>query len=418
MSSPRSLPEDPVLAEVAEQLHRSRWAAVICDAEWRLVWVSEEMKVLLDEDDEAKIGYGKHLVAAYATDTWAKTLTEESQLDAFAKELPILLAGTPGGKEGMLRVLAEAVEEGAASRRDGGIDWSLFSAEEAEKRFLEMEPVTPPPVWTTEIDFVQRDLPPVRVTEFHIRIFTAARGFAGTVLLYGSALPARVLAYVARGDEGMFTRMARLFDAGRRPAAIVFADLQSSGVLSRRLPSAAYFRLLRAFTTSIDDVVIRHQGIVGKHAGDGVTAFFLSADLGSNSKAAAAAISAARDIAVSVRDVAKEMSEVTGLIDSEEVRVNVGAHWGGALYIGQLVTGGRLEVTALGDEVNECARVQQSARDGAVLASKALVERLDDHEAAGLGLDPDGLVYRTLAEVPGAPEKAVRDAGRLPVTSL
>ncbi len=56
--------------------------------------------------------------------------------------------------------------------------------------------------------------------------------------------------------------------------------------------------------------------------------------------------------------------------------MNVGAHWGPALYMGQIVTGGRLEVTALGDEVNEAARVQQSARDGEILATKSLVEQL------------------------------------------
>ena len=65
-----------------------------------------------------------------------------------------------------------------------------------------------------------------------------------------------------------------------------------------------------------------------------------------------------------------------------ELKINAGVHWGGALYLGQVITGGRLEVTALGDEVNECARIQQSARDGALLASKPLVERLDPEHAA------------------------------------
>jgi class 3 adenylate cyclase len=45
--------------------------------------------------------------------------------------------------------------------------------------------------------------------------------------------------------------------------------------------------------------------------------------------------------------------------------------------MGQVVTGGRLGVTALGDEVNECARMKQTATGGALLASKALIERLD-----------------------------------------
>jgi class 3 adenylate cyclase len=98
--------------------------------------------------------------------------------------------------------------------------------------------------------------------------------------------------------------------------------------------------------------------------------------------------------------------------------MNVGIHWGGTLYMGQVVTGGRLEVTALGDEVNECARIQQSARDGAVLASKALIERLVDGDARRVGINSQEVVYSTLAELPGADAKSIRDAGTLPVTEL
>jgi hypothetical protein len=35
-----------------------------------------------------------------------------------------------------------------------------------------------------------------------------------------------------------------------------------------------------------------------------------------------------------------------------------------------------------------------------------------------LGLDPDSMVYRTVADLPGADEKAIRDAGTIPVTIL
>ena len=97
-----------------------------------------------------------------------------------------------------------------------------------------------------------------------------------------------------------------------------------------------------------------------------------------------------------------------------ELKINAGVHWGGALYLGQVITGGRLEVTALGDEVNECARIQQSARDGALLASKPLVERLDPEHAQAFGLDPLTIMYRTVGELPGVTPKAVRDAGRHP----
>jgi class 3 adenylate cyclase len=157
---------------------------------------------------------------------------------------------------------------------------------------------------------------------------------------------------------------------------------------------------------------------VGKHAGDGVTAFFLTDDLGSSSATARAAIETARSIAEATATIAKELKDETGLVDPTDCLVNVGVHWGGTLYMGQLVTGGRLEVTALGDEVNECARIQQTAREGQALASKTLVEHLSDEDAGALGLDPDSLLYKMVADLPEAGEKAIRDAGTIPVTVL
>ena len=56
---------------------------------------------------------------------------------------------------------------------------------------------------------------------------------------------------------------------------------------------------------------------------------------------------------------------------------------------------GRSEVTALGDEVNEAARIEACAAGGRALASKSLIERLDSGDAMALGLDSDGITYVT-----------------------
>lgn len=208
--------------------------------------------------------------------------------------------------------------------------------------------------------------------------------------------------------------MARLVEPGRREAAILFADLQASGALSRRLSSAAYFELIRELTTAMDDAIIDGGGIVGKHADDGVTGFLLVGDLPSASAAARACVSTARRIA----EAALAIAAARDGLNPQDVRLNMGLHWGGTLYMGQVVTGGRLEVTALGDEVNEAARIQQGAREGAILASKSLVERLNEADAGALGLDPDRASYRAMAELAGGSEKIVRDAGALAVTSV
>ncbi len=98
--------------------------------------------------------------------------------------------------------------------------------------------------------------------------------------------------------------------------------------------------------------------------------------------------------------------------------MRVGLHWGSSIYIGQLVPGGRLDVTALGDAVNECARIQECADPHETLASKELVERLTDDDKAALGIDPEKVRYRPVSQLPTVTEKAAAAAGAIPVTTL
>jgi class 3 adenylate cyclase len=86
--------------------------------------------------------------------------------------------------------------------------------------------------------------------------------------------------------------------------------------------------------------------------------------------------------------------------------------------MGQVVTGGRLEVTALGDEVNECARIEQTACGGALLASKSLIEHLDAGDAEAVAIVPARVAYTALGELDGADEKAMRDAGLIAVAPV
>src|SRR5262249_57416722 len=91
---------------------------------------------------------------------------------------------------------------------------------------------------------------------------------------------------------------------------------------------------------------------------------------------------------------------------AEDVVPRFGLHWGSTLYVGQIATSGRTEVAALGDEVNETARIEACATGGRALASKALVERLGPDDAADLGLDPDRVTHTPAAHPASANEKA------------
>jgi class 3 adenylate cyclase len=380
---------------VAEALERTRWGALIYDPSWRLLWVSEELVGLLGSAEGAELGLGEHVMAVFELPRWRRAITPESRLKMLGATLDYILHDTPGGKEKVAQHMhgeqERAILERARSRR-------------------------PPPVWSYGIDYASPEGPAVHVHVVTFSLRDEAGSPMGNVVVYHSGLPVSLTAQLVRGDRGMFERMAKLAEPGRRSVAIMFADLESSGMLSRHMPSALYFSLIRRLTDAMDRAIVQRQGIVGKHAGDGVSAFFLGEELGSPAAAVGAAIGAGREIAASAKAVGESLR--SELPDSEQVRVNIGVHWGSAVYIGQVATEGRLEVTALGDEVNECARIQESATGGALLVSKTALEQLSGERAEALGADPERAHYTTIAELPEASEKARRDAGTIAVARL
>ena len=167
----------------------------------------------------------------------------------------------------------------------------------------------------------------------------------------------------------------------------------------------------RRLTRAADQCVVEAGGIVGRHAGDGVVAFFVADNFGSEAAAAAACIAAARSLAEMTTGVAERSD-----LEPGDLTMRFGLHWGTTLHVGLISTIGRTEVTALGDEVNECARIEACATGGRTLASKMLIERLDprgDH-----GLDLDRVDYVELADLSTATSKARRDAPSIAVTEI
>lgn len=199
----------------------------------------------------------------------------------------------------------------------------------------------------------------------------------------------------------------------RRPAAILIADLEASSPLARRLSTAQFFAFGRRFVRAADQCIADEGGIVGRHAGDGVVAFFLAETAGSESAAANSCITAARALRNTLREIAARSD-----IPEADIALRFGLHWGAMLYVGRILTAGRSEVTALGDEVNETARMEACATGGRTLASKSLVERLNSADAVVLGIDPSRTTYTPLAELSTATDKARRDAPSIAVCEI
>ena len=213
------------------------------------------------------------------------------------------------------------------------------------------------------------------------------------------------------GDTRHLDRIYSISEAARRPSAILFADLEASTQLSRTLSTSEYFALARRLVRAADASVVDAGGIVGRHLGDGVTAFFLAETLGSESAAARACIEASRNL----RDASVEVATRSGL-GPDDLVLRFGLHWGSTLYVGLFKSAARAEVTAMGDEVNEAARIEACASGGRTLASKDLVERLNETDARSLGIQR--VTYTTLGELPTATDKARRDAPAISVCDV
>ncbi|MDT7573347.1 MAG: adenylate cyclase [Actinomycetota bacterium] len=371
---------DALLDEVIAELEATRAACFVLDAALRLRWASSELHALMGAGRE-ELGYGEHLIEALSQPAWTARLTPESMQTAGERLMPFVAAH--------------------AAAYDGPGAGLLTQPVEAE-------PARPPAMWTGRLDYVDLNgtLVPSRYSVTMLGHPEA--GWIGAAVVIGSPLRATVLELLTRGDEQLFERMASLATPRAEPAAVMFVDIENSTKLSRRLSTAAYFELISQVLTTVDTAIARNDGIVGKHAGDGATGFFRASDAGSASAAARNAIRTAR-----------EVQRVVGTLGPEPpVSLNVGLHFAPRLYLGQLITSGRLEVTALGDEVNECARVQESSRGSAILATKLLLEQLDPQDAAALDIEPDATVYTPLSEWPTASDKARRDAAALPVAHL
>jgi len=381
-----ALPDEPELRQAAIALHGARQWSIVYDAHWRIAWLSDAQFANLKHENHAHTSREReHAMAWNDSLFWA--MNHQYCLDFGG----FVLADLPGGKD------------------------ELRSVECPEVCVL-IDEMTPNHDDVLRTQVIGRQLEDVRVTVdiTIIRLRDSLGTFVGAIYIQKPGGDAFTLAAMtAIISPQMVQQMRDTSRAARRPAAILCADLDGSTPLSRRLSTENYFRIMRRWVFSADRSIVNNGGLVGRHAGDGVTAFFLAESLGSESEAARACIAAAR----SIRQAALTIAEGNE-IDPSEVVTRFGLHWGSTLYVGAISTQGRYEVTALGDQVNEAARIEACASGGRTLASKELIERLSKDDAIALGIDVKLVNYFALGALSTATEKARRDAPVLAVCDV
>jgi class 3 adenylate cyclase len=389
------LPDDPLLRETAVVLEETGHAGFVFDANWNVVHVSDELRLLWADasgGDRANIPTGVHL--------FSSEMLQASEMWRFGSTTVDYWRGFLRGIGGV--ILADIGRDQLSER----VDPALRDVVD------ELTPETATVSWFPYVGAGVGEARPGAMMTTRIRDENG--GLRGAVAIAKPTAGMSTLIGMAHArDVPHLERMDRLSRAGRRPAAILFADLEGSSSLSRRLSTARYFSLGRRLVRAADRSIVDSGGLVGRHVGDGVVAFFPSETYASESAAARACIEAAQ----SLRHAVAQVADNTGL-DPDEVTLRFGLHWGASLYIGRITTLARTEVTALGDEVNEGARIEACATGGRTLASKNLVEQLEATDASALGLDPDNIVYTTLAELPTASDKARRYAPAIAVCEV
>jgi class 3 adenylate cyclase len=392
------LPEHPVLAELASALNRAGAWGHVYDHGYRVVYMTDDFRLSNGRlTDMVPVPLGAYLFGAEYVSAalgWSGGMWSLDALRGLFSALgPWALADAPGGRE----ELRELVDPRLRDMIEG-----VSPAEDSTA----LKTVLPGTSTDAKIPFDMQLLA--------VRIRDERGQVVGTVCQGMTAVGMSTIGAIAGiGDLGHFERMQRVASAGRRPAAVLFADLEGSSVLSRRLSTASYFALGRRLARAADRCVIDAGGLVGRHVGDGVVAFFLAETAGSESAAARGCITAARALRGAVTEVSARSE-----LQPEDLVLRFGLHWGSNLYVGNIATAGRSEVTALGDEVNEAARIEACASGGRSLASKDLMERLDPEDAAALDLNPDRVTYTPLGELATATEKARRDAPIIPVCEV
>jgi class 3 adenylate cyclase len=390
------MPADPVLAEWAEVMRDTGDWGWVVDTRWNLVYMTDEQRLSFGAGVERVpivIGerlFGPSMIALSAEWRTGPTLTR-SWRALFETSGALALADMPGGKAELESLVDPSLTDMVADLSPSTA--SAVMGEEVSTGTVAGDP--------TVVSKVLR----IRDTNGELR---------GTAILYKPTVGMDTLGAMAfERDPGHLERLQTVARARRRPAAILFGDLEGSSGLSRRLSTSNYFAAVRRIVRATDQCVVRAGGVVGRHVGDGVVAFFPVEVFESESAAARACLTAARDIEAAMVGVAERCG-----LPADDLTMRFGLHWGSTVFMGNISTAARSEVTALGDQVNEAARIEACATGGRTLASKDLVERLDLDDADALGLDPDSLSYAQLSDLNTATDKARRDAPAIPVCEV
>ncbi len=225
-----------------------QWAEIV-DREWRCVYGTDDLRRIYGGLTElAPVSLGTHFFGPQAMSTRLRWRSGPNRLELIREMFSafggLVLSETPGGRNELRQLVDPALRD---------IVDQLCAA-------------TPSPASSFAWHGTHVAGLPVDALSTAIRVHDVDGRFAGTALISKPGAGMAVLAAVAvGGDLRHFERMQRVAKAARRPAAILFADLEASTPLARRLSTASYFALGRRLVRAADECVVNRGGLVGRH---------------------------------------------------------------------------------------------------------------------------------------------------------
>ena len=151
--------------------------------------------------------------------------------------------------------------------------------------------------------------------------------------------------------------------AERRQITVMFCDLVGSTALSERLDPEDLRDLIREYQTHCAEIVKRFDGSIVQYLGDGVLVYFGVPH--AHEDDACRAGYAGLEIVQAMRAMSVSVAPKIGM----DLAVRVGIHTG-AVVVGEVGSGGRVETLAIGETPNIAARLQSVAAANSVAVSK------------------------------------------------
>jgi hypothetical protein len=238
-----SLPEDPLLADAVVALQNGGHWGWVVDAQWRSVYATDEVRLTLGSDGElaqwaiGKTEFSPEWVATART--WLSGGLSNDLLCSFFAGLGPHTLGDIGGDRAKLHDLVDPMfhaltEQLAPVDKEVGLGSLEVPSGGGRLRL---------PVLVSRI----RD--------------TAGHHVGSTLIPKPPAGMSTIGAMTLVGDLAHFERMQSVAEPARRPAAILFADLEGSTQLARTLPTASYFALGRRLVRVADQCIVDAGGL-------------------------------------------------------------------------------------------------------------------------------------------------------------